>query len=375
MNEVAAIAERIHRRDHGGQRGPFTLEIYPTLLCNLACKFCDTTIRTHRDPDELSADRQLALIDEAAEMGVQRVMVLGGGEPLLAPHTPALLRRIKARGMAGMLTTNGTLLTAPIRHLLVEIAWDEVHISVDGATPATHDRLRGRSGAFRKTLASACRLRALRDATLVRPSGVAEHAPPPDLGLRRKLPRLTLHCVLTRLNVNELPALVRLAASVGADSVELDALVAYRPEQAAFALSAADHARLPDRLQAGVAAGQATGVHTNFARFLASNTVSRGSNPPPAGSGEGYAKAPCLKPWHHLVIAADGHLSPCCVLAGEGESVAEMPLAAAWESSPYLAKLRAGMLAGKPGGRCAECSENILAHERNIRAELANVPI
>lgn len=385
MNEVAAIAERIMRRDHGGQRGPFTLEIYPTLLCNLACKFCDTTIRTHRDPDELSAERQLQLIDEAADLGAQRVMVLGGGEPLLAPHTPALLRRIKARGLVGMLTTNGTLLTGPIRQMLVEIAWDEVHISVDGATPATHDRLRGRPGAFRKTMAAVCRLRALRDAKFVPPKGapttgpaIAHNVRPDaqtDAPRAQKFPRLTLHCVLTRLNVDELPALVRLAAAVGADAVELDALVAYRPEQTAFALSATDHLRLPGQLRQGIAAAAETGVRTNFTRFLAPSSVARGTGPPSAGSGQGYAKAPCLKPWHHLVISANGNLSPCCVLAGEGESVAQTSLSTAWESSPYLAKLRAGMLAGTPGGRCAECSENILVHERNIRAELANVPV
>lgn len=370
VDEVAAIAERIHRRDHGGQRGPFTLEIYPTLLCNLACKFCDTTIRTHRDPDELSAQRQLALIDEAADFGARRVMVLGGGEPLLAPHTPALLRRIKARGMAGMLTTNGTLLTDPVRRLLVEIAWDEVHISVDGATPATHDRLRGRAGAFRKTIAAVCRLRGLRDATLATANSPErrEFAPDP------RMPRLTLHCVLTRLNVDELPALVSLAAAVGADAVELDALVAYRPEQAEFALTAPERTRLPTQLREGMSAATRVGVRTNFARFLASSAVERGTVAPPAGDGTGYRKAPCLKPWHHLVIAADGHLSPCCVLAGEGESVADVSLSSAWEGSPYLGNLRERMLSGTPGGRCAECSENILVHERNIRAELANVP-
>lgn len=357
MDDVVAIAERIARRDHGGKRGPFTLEIYPTLVCNLACGFCDTTIRTHRDPDELSAARQLALVDEAADLGAQRVMVLGGGEPLLAPHAPALLRRVKERGLVGTLTTNGTLLTAAIRQLLLAIAWDEVHVSVDGATPATHDRLRGRAGAFRKTLSSVCRLRAGRDAA------------------GRSLPRIVLHCVLTRNNVDELPALVRLAGAVGADAVELDALVAYRPEQHTFALGVGELARLPHRLGEAMAVAVEVGVRTNFDRFLAGSTVQRGSKAPPAGTGSGYAKAPCLKPWHHLVVAADGHLSPCCVLTGEGESVASTSLGAAWEGSAYLTNLRRGMLSGTPGGRCAECSENILVHERNIRAALPKISV
>ena len=352
MDEVAAIAERIHRRDAQGVRGPWTLELYPTLLCNLSCGFCDTTIRAHKDPAELPAKRQLELVDEAADMGAQRVMILGGGEPLLASHTPELLRRVKARGMRGMLTTNGTLLTGATRSLLVEIGWDEVHISVDGAVPATHDRLRGRPGAFRKTVAAICRLRALRDA-----SG-------------GEFPRLTLHMVLTRFNVDELSGMVRLAAAVGADSVELDALVAYRPEQAEFELTDAEKSRLPRRLAEGVQLAVELRVRTNYARFSPSSATARGAQLPEAGTGEGFRRAPCLKPWHHLTVTADGRISPCCVLAGEGESVASTSLTDLWESSSYLGRLRAGMLAGKPFGRCAECSENLLVHERNIRAAL-----
>ena len=67
---------------------------------------------------------------------------------------------------------------------------------------------------------------------------------------------------------------------------------------------------------------------------------------------------------------ADGRTSPCCVLAGEGESVATGSVRDVWESSPSLNAIRAGMLAGRPTGRCAECSENILGHERAIRARL-----
>ena len=58
--------------------GPLTLEIYPTLRCNLDCAFCDTTDR-HRPPvGEPSDARWLEVIDEAAALGVRRVLVLGG---------------------------------------------------------------------------------------------------------------------------------------------------------------------------------------------------------------------------------------------------------------------------------------------------------
>ncbi|MFT5687114.1 MAG: MoaA/NifB/PqqE/SkfB family radical SAM enzyme, partial [Myxococcota bacterium] len=141
------IAARIQRWGTSGPQGPMTLEIYPTLACNLDCVFCDTTDR-HRPPvDELSTERWLTIIEEAAAMGVQRVFVLGGGEPLLRKDTPILLSRIKSLSMEGILTTNGTRLSPSLGEKLIDWGWDEIHFSVDGPTPEIHDALRGQHGA------------------------------------------------------------------------------------------------------------------------------------------------------------------------------------------------------------------------------------
>ena len=352
MDELRAIAARVRTREAGEAVGPWTLELYPTLRCNLSCGFCDTTERHRPAVGELSPGRLLEIVDEAADMGVRRVCILGGGEPLLSKATPLLVRRVKERGMAGFLTTNGTRCDAPFRALLVETGWDEVHVSVDGADAETHDRLRGQSGAFQRTVTALCRLRRDRDAA------------------GSLFPRLALHTVLTRENVDQLAAIVRLAAALGATRVDFDALVAYRPEQRVHALGLAEEVRLPASVRAGLAEAARLGVATTLDRFLDAATLRRGDRPPPAASGEGIAGAPCLKAWHYLVVQADGRTSPCCVLAGEGESVADRPLAKVWNDSPYLESVRTGMRAGRPTGRCAECSENILAHERLIRGQL-----
>jgi MoaA/NifB/PqqE/SkfB family radical SAM enzyme len=355
VDDVERIAARIVARDRGGPRGPWTLELYPTLACNLSCRFCDTTLRHQRPVGELSAARMLALVDEAAAMGAAAVMVLGGGEPLLAPHTVEVMRRAKAHGMYGTLTTNGTLLGPAVRAAVVEMAWDEVHVSIDGARPRTHDFLRGHAGAFARTVRNVCALRAARDSA-------------------GRGPALALHTVLTRENVDEVAALVRLAHALGAVSVELDALVAYRPEQEAHRLGPSELGRLPARLREGIEEAGRLGVRTTFSRWLAEGALDRGLRPPAPPGGEGYAAAPCLKAWHHLTVSADGRVAPCCVLAGSGGSVAEAALAHVWEHDPFLAGVRVSMLRGQPTGRCAECSENLLTHERAIRARIAAVP-
>ena len=144
--EPDAIAARVRRWDAEGALGPLTLELYPTLRCNLDCAFCDTTDR-HRPPvNELPLSRHLEIVEEAAAMGVRRVFILGGGEPLMARQvTPALMHRVKALGMEGVLTTNGTILPPELVQQLLDDGWDELHVSIDGPSPEIHDALRGQA--------------------------------------------------------------------------------------------------------------------------------------------------------------------------------------------------------------------------------------
>ena len=353
MPEPAEIAARIRRWEQEGPQGPLTLELYPTLACNLDCAFCDTTDR-HRPPvNELSRERLLEIVDEAADLGVRRVFVLGGGEPLLRKDaTPALMARVKERGMEGVLTTNGTLLDAPLRAAILAMGWDEIHVSLDGPTPEVHDALRGVRGAFRRTVRATCAL-----AVEKRRAGLV-------------LPRLALHVVVTRTNFHLLTDMVRLAHALGAFRVDFDALIAYKPEQQALKLSPAEAAKLPEIAAAALRLAEELGIATTLARFLDPATLARGDTAVPIPEEPGLAGAPCLKAWHYLVVQADGRTSPCCVLAGEGGSAREQPLAAIWERDPFLLGVREGMLEKRPLPRCRECSWNILGHEAHIRSFL-----
>lgn len=350
MPEPAEIAARL-RLWEGGAQGPMTLELYPTLACNLDCAFCDTTDR-HRPPvGELSAERLVEIVEEAAAMGVRRVFVLGGGEPLLRRDaTPRVLERIKALGMEGVLTTNGTLLDAPLRARLLELGWDEIHVSIDGATPEVHDRLRGAKGAFRRTVRNVCAL------------AVDKRR----LGLER--PRLALHTVVTNTNYQSMSEIIRLASALGATRVDLDALIAYKPEQLALRLSPEQAAEVPAIAASALALATELGIATTLERLLEPGTLDRGQTAVEIPSAPGLAGAPCLKAWHYLVVQADGRVSPCCVLAGEGGSAAERPLDQVWREDPFLIRVREGMLSKRPLDRCRECSWNILSHEAHIRS-------
>lgn len=352
-----SIAARVSQWERGAQPGPMTLELYPTLSCNLDCAFCDTTDR-HRPPvDELSREELLALVDEAADLGVRRVFVLGGGEPLARKDAaPALLRRIKSHDMEGILTTNGTLLGPGLARQLVETGWDEVHVSIDGPDAATHDRLRGREGAFRRTVRNTCRLSQLRRST------------------GRATPRVALHFVLTRTNWRTLPGMIDLAVALGAFRVDFDALIAYTPEQRALQLTAEERAAVPAVARRALDKAEQHGIQTTLHHFLHPARLDRGNTRVEIPTAPGLRGAPCLKAWHYLVVQADGRTSPCCVLAGEGGSVRGRGLAESWRGDAFLNTVRESMLAKSPLPRCRECSWNILAHEADIRAELQQLP-
>jgi len=323
------------------------------LSCNLDCSFCDTTDR-HRAPvNELSSERLLEIVDEAAEIGVERLFLLGGGEPLSRKRaTPAIMVRAKEHQMEGILTTNGTLLNGALADTLLNIGWDEIHFSIDGPNAKIHDALRGKRGAFQKTVQNACRLSVRKN----------------QRGLTN--PKIALHFVLTNKNHHTLLEMVNLAHAVGAFRIDFDALIAYTPEQEALTLTEKQRNEVPKYAMKAMQRAEDLGIATTLENFLSPENLDRGNTQLEMPNGEGFAAAPCLKAWHYLVVQADGKTSPCCVLAGEGGSVATKPLDSLWREDAFLNQVRNGMLRGTPLERCSECSWNILRHEAEIRNHL-----
>lgn len=115
-----------------------------TNRCDAACAYCDK--RQDTDPGELDTRTALALIDQLAAAGVQRLSI-SGGEPLLRDDLSRLIDHAVDRGIRCSLNTNGRLL--PVR--LPEIAQiSALTLSVD-APQTTADQLRG-PGSFQRSI-------------------------------------------------------------------------------------------------------------------------------------------------------------------------------------------------------------------------------
>jgi 12,18-didecarboxysiroheme deacetylase len=122
-----------------------------TRRCNLKCLHCYAQAEAAAAPDELSPAEGLALLDDLKQFGVP-VVLFSGGEPLMRPDLFDLVAYTVAQGMRAVISTNGTLISQEAALRLKDLGLSYVGISLDG-TENTHDRFRGKKGAFAAALA------------------------------------------------------------------------------------------------------------------------------------------------------------------------------------------------------------------------------
>jgi Fe-coproporphyrin III synthase len=118
--------------------------------CNLRCRHCYSVSGDVDFPGELGTEEVFRVMDDLRRFGVP-VLILSGGEPLLRPDILEISRRAKSMGFYTGLSTNGALIDIHNIEALAAIGYDYVGISLDGIG-ATHDRFRGKAGAFAASL-------------------------------------------------------------------------------------------------------------------------------------------------------------------------------------------------------------------------------
>jgi len=126
--------------------GPYMAELDITYRCNLSCRMC----QRWRDPrrDELPLEIYRDLAQEFKELGIHQISI-AGGEPLLREDVFRIIEGFAGRGMSVNLCTNGMLIEQYRREIVASGATC-VSVSLDGATAACHDGIRGRVGSYRE---------------------------------------------------------------------------------------------------------------------------------------------------------------------------------------------------------------------------------
>lgn len=117
-----------------------------TEACNLSCRHCYSEAGAVRATEELTTAEARGMIEELAAFGVP-VLLFSGGEPLMRDDLFELAAFAAEKGLRAVLSTNGTLIGAPVARALLKSGFSYVGISLDGIGPA-HDRFRGAEGAY-----------------------------------------------------------------------------------------------------------------------------------------------------------------------------------------------------------------------------------
>ena len=168
---------------------PVNLTWEITHECNLRCVHCLSASST-ASPGELTFDECKAIVDQLAALKVFEVN-FGGGEPFLKDYFLPLLRYIHEKGIVTCISTNGTALTEEAIACFTGSSLVNVQVSLDGATPAVNDLIRGK-GTFQRII-----------------KGI-------ELLSGKNIP-LSINTVVTSLNFRQLRRLKELATSYGAN--------------------------------------------------------------------------------------------------------------------------------------------------------------
>jgi AdoMet-dependent heme synthase len=302
-----------------------------TRRCNLGCVHCRASADRGPYPGELTEEEAIRVLDDIASFA-KPVVILTGGEPLLREDIFDLARHGTGLGLRMVMAPNGTLIDAEKAEEMKASGIQRVSISLDGATPETHDRFRRVEGAFSG---------ALRGIEHLKKAGV----------------EFQINTTVTRANCGELPNILDLAVRLGAAAHHMFLLVptGRGKELEEQAIQAVEYEkilnwfyeqreRFPLQLKATCA--------PQYYRILRQRLKEEGRKLNPQTHGLDAVTRGCLGGVGFCFISHRGEVQPCGYLEALSGSIREQSLEQIWASSPVFQKLRD--FSGYKG-RCGHC--------------------
>ncbi len=158
--------------------------------CNLKCIYCYSYLRREKLKEMLLKDA-CDIIDQGINLGLQSIVYLGGGEPLLYKHFWPFIEYVSRKKVIPVIFTNGTLISLDIAKRLFNLG-ASIMIKLDGKEK-TQDKLSGQ-GTYKK-------IRSSLDALLEVGFGK----------LNGRYARLGIGPCATKINLYEIPEIWRFA--------------------------------------------------------------------------------------------------------------------------------------------------------------------
>lgn len=129
------------------RNGLLSIELEFTRKCNLRCIYCYSNAG-RPSVNELNIEELKSVINQAMELGATKIILLGGGEPVLYDRFEEVVLYIYSLGLKQILFTNGTLINKKIAQLLFKNRVS-VLIKHNSFNPEVQDMLAGVRGTFK----------------------------------------------------------------------------------------------------------------------------------------------------------------------------------------------------------------------------------
>ncbi len=324
---------------------PCDLYVEVTNRCNSRCQTCIRTFRRSESVRDLSLAEFQAIVEQFPIL--DRVVLHGIGEPLLNRELAAMIRHVREwRPSARVLfNSNAILLDGDWQEALIDAGLDEYRISLDAATAGTYATIRG-IDAFDTVIANVRRFA--------------------DRVQDAERPRLSFWLTAMRENLDELPALVDLAARLAIPEVYVQRLVLFDHGLAQTEQSLYGQLRTREEAALSEAARRAA---LHGVRFRASGWVSPQESLRGRSDGDGRAGLAgdepwmaCYRMWTTTYITANGNVLPCCISAFSTTDYAglvlgnvfQTPFALIWNGESYVRRRRA-LYTAQPLHPCERC--------------------
>ncbi len=244
---AGALAARL------GRARPIYAHYGVTHRCNMRCRMC-VVWKDGNAREELALPQIVPLATELAQAGV-RMVALGGGEPFVRRDLAGIVAAFHAAGTEVRVLTNGVALDDARIDEVVAAGLRHVSISLDSLDPAKEKDIYGGRDVWDDIVASMRRFR-------------ARLRTPPSIPI--------LNVCVSRLNLDELPALVAFAVQEGffcsfvpitlsPSDDRTDGFAAAAPD---LAVRKEDHARLRAAYSALLDAKRRGAPIANSSRFL-----------------------------------------------------------------------------------------------------------
>jgi radical SAM protein with 4Fe4S-binding SPASM domain len=323
---------------------PSYIQIEPVGQCNLRCQMCAIQFRQDGPPHGPLAFMDFAqftsIIDQFS--GLRELHLQGLGEPMMHPRFFDMVTYAAGKGIKVTTNSNLALLNDRRAERCVASGLDCLHVSLDGATAETYERIRARAH-FDRVISNLKRLLAMRER------------------LHSATPRIHVVMVIMRQNLHELPELVRLASQWSVEQLFVQHLC-HDFGESSLPKNYAPMRRFVDQQTLLNEEPERVDYYFNQARALA-RELGVDLRLPRTQVRMYPAHTPgserCSWPWTGAYISYQGYAMPCCMVSTPDRinfgNIAGQGVEATWNGPAYQ-QFRDQLASDTPPEICRSCA-------------------